>query len=88
MFINSGYRCPAHNAKVSKTGESGPHTTGLAADIRISGKPAYELVAKAIELGATGIGLHQHGPRESRFVHLDTLANSADYPRPVIWTYA
>ncbi|MEO5330361.1 MAG: D-Ala-D-Ala carboxypeptidase family metallohydrolase, partial [Magnetococcus sp. THC-1_WYH] len=40
MPVSSGYRCPMHNARVSKTGFSGPHTTGQAVDIVISGEDA------------------------------------------------
>ena len=41
MPVSSGYRCPAHNCAVSSTGEDGPHTTGLAADIAIAGADAW-----------------------------------------------
>src|SRR5690606_42128115 len=36
--ITSGFRCPVHNEKVSSTGRNGPHTTGFAADILLSGR--------------------------------------------------
>ena len=34
LQITSAYRCPSHNDSVSSTGMAGPHTTGLAVDIR------------------------------------------------------
>jgi len=83
LRISSGYRCPDHNAKVSKTGRAGPHTKG-AVDVLVSGERAYELLQDAISLGWTGIGLSQKGPHESRFLHLDRLVDS---PRPTVWSY-
>jgi len=83
----SGYRDPEHNALVSSTGKTGPHTAGRAADIAISGEDAYILLGAAIRAGSfTGIGLNQRGPYPGRFVHLDTLPPAAA-PRPRVWTY-
>jgi uncharacterized protein YcbK (DUF882 family) len=84
--LTSAYRCPAHHASVSKTGAAGPHTTGRAADVRVAGESAVELVKLALELGFTGLGLKQAGPVQGRFVHLDDL-EAPGYPRPRIWTY-
>ena len=87
LVISSGYRAPAYNAKVSATGTHGPHTTGCAADLLIHGRDARLLVRHAVELGFTGIGIHQRGPTEGRFVHLDTLEHRPGRPRPWLWTY-
>lgn len=87
MPVSSGYRCPMHNARVSKTGFAGPHTTGQAVDIAISGEDAYQLIALAMKSGFTGIGIKQHGPFEGRYVHLDTLPEETNRPRPRILTY-
>jgi uncharacterized protein YcbK (DUF882 family) len=78
--INSGYRCPEHNKAVSpSTGTTGPHTTGRAADIALSyGDARKALTTLSMRFG--GIGIKQHGPRESRFLHVDDLAQR-------IWTY-
>lgn len=87
LVLNSAYRCPTHNAAVSTTGRNGPHTTGRAVDIAISGKPVVALLAAALSLGFTGIGLKQDGAAMAgRFVHLDDLTAPA-YPRPRVWTY-
>ena len=86
--VTSGYRDPEHNALVSSTGKTGPHTTGRAADIAICCEDAYALLGAAIRAGAfTGIGLNQRGPYPGRFVHLDTLQPAAAAPRPRVWTY-
>lgn len=82
MIVTSGYRCPAHNARVSPTGPNGPHTTGRAVDIRANGQQAHALMKAAFELGLTGIGVKQHGG--ARFVHLDDLELA---PRPNVWSY-
>ena len=85
LIVSSGYRCPEHNQAVSSTGPSGPHTTGHAVDFAISGREAYDLVHVAARIWvASGIGLKQHGPHESRFIHLDDLPS---HPRPNVWTY-
>lgn len=86
LIVTSGYRSPEYNAKVSETGTTGPHTTGKAADIAVSGQQAYTLIKTALELGFTGIGISQKGA--SRFVHLDILADGEQgAPRPRIWSY-
>ena len=84
LKVNRGYSCPARNAKVSTTGESGPHTTGRAVDLAVSGGWVNVLLAEATKLKFTGIGLKQHGPHEGRFLHLDTIHEG---PRPNTWTY-
>lgn len=83
--ISSGYRCPEHNAKVSSTGRTGPHTTGRAADIAVSHGRAYEVLQAAMMMRFTGIGINQKG--SSRFIHLDNLPNANGQPRPTIWSY-
>lgn len=83
--ISSGYRCPEHNAKVSSTGRTGPHTTGRAADIAVSHGRAYEVLQAAMMMRFTGIGINQKG--SSRFIHLDNLPNSIGQPRPTVWSY-
>lgn len=86
--VSSGFRCPVHNDQVSATGLGGPHTTGKAADLRVYGARAYRLLGCALAVGFTGIGVKQNGPRESRFVHLDTLdADATGGLRPWLWSY-
>lgn len=86
MIVTSAFRCPFYNNKVSTTGKSGPHTTGMAVDISVSGPEAYKLVLFAIQFGFSGIGVGQRGPHPGRFIHLDNLPVAA-YPRPRIWSY-
>jgi uncharacterized protein YcbK (DUF882 family) len=90
LTVSSGYRCPEHNANVSSTGLRGPHTTGKAVDIRISGSDALSLMKIALaEPLITGAGIQQKGPWSSRFIHLDTLTaeDPGKYPRPHCWSY-
>lgn len=87
MVITSGYRCPAYNNRIASTGFDGPHTTGRAADIGISGEPAFHLVQQCTLGGwMRGIGINQKGPHEKRFIHLDDL-EGPDHPRPRLWSY-
>lgn len=84
MRITSAYRCPQHNSKVSRTGSQGPHTTGMAVDVAISGLDAHTLLALAFQHGATGIGVAQSGPHDKRFIHIDTIHDNS---RPSVWSY-
>lgn len=82
MKVTSGYRSPEYNAKVAKTGATGPHTTGRAVDIAVAGKDAYSLLKLALAHGIRGIGVSQKGP--GRYLHLDNVESDA---RPMIWSY-
>ena len=84
LVISSGYRCPEYNAKVSFTGTNGPHTTGMAADIAISGEKAFMVAKAAFQLGFKGIGIAQKGVK--RFIHVDDVV-SPEHPRPRVWSY-
>jgi len=86
MRINSGFRCSKHDANVSssKIAGKGPHTTGHAVDVGISGSDALLLVELAVKNGMTGIGIKQKG--KGRFCHFDDLTDEAG-PRPWIWSY-
>ena len=87
MVISSGYRCPDHNNRVSSTGHDGPHTTGRAIDCKVVGGNALLLIDVALSFDMTGIGVKQHSDHGGRFIHLDNLDQSADRPRPWIWSY-
>lgn len=85
--VTSGYRSPQYNAQVSKTGKSGPHTTGRAVDIAVSGAQVFKVLNLAAVYGFTGIGLSQKGNYATRFIHLDDLPAGPRQPRPHVWTY-
>ena len=85
MHLSSGYRCPVWNDQVSKSGRTGPHTTGHAAvDVKVSGKYALRLIEIALACGMQGVGIKQHGEYASRWIHLDDLTEGI---RPHIWSY-
>lgn len=79
MIVTSGYRSPRHSIEARKE-KPGPHTTGLAVDIRCDGPDCYQLMKLAFTLGFTGIGVSQKagGPR---FLHLDLC------DRKSVWSY-
>lgn len=87
LFLHSAYRCPEHNARQSKTGLAGPHTTGRAVDIAVSGTRAVKLMQAAARHGFTGFGVSQKGEHAKRFVHLDDLTAEDGFPRPTMWSY-
>ena len=84
MRITSGFRDVTHPIEAKKK-TSGAHTTGQAADIAISREDAFHLLSLALSKGFTGIGIQQKG--SGRFIHLDTLQNTEERPRPTIWSY-
>lgn len=88
LVVTSGYRCPKYNARISTTGENGPHTTGKAADFGVSGAQALLLLTHATDaVDITGIGINQKGDYSKRFIHLDALKPHEHQPRPHVWTY-
>ena len=84
MRITSGFRDVTHPIEAKKS-SPGAHTTGQAADIAVSREEAFDLLSLALTRGFTGIGIQQKG--SGRFIHLDTLKNSPERPRPTIWSY-
>lgn len=67
IIIQSGYRTPAHNARLAKAAKQSEHVKGNAADIRIEGLSvdALDRLAKAVGVG--GVGIYPH----NGFVHVD-----------------
>lgn len=85
FVLTSAFRCPSYNNRMSKTGLTGPHTTGRAVDVRVYGNRAYQLIGNAVKYGMTGLGVSQSG--RDRFIHLDDLTVQDGFPRPWPWSY-
>jgi uncharacterized protein YcbK (DUF882 family) len=66
IYITSGYRCSEYNQKVEGI-KSSYHLLGLAADIKIEGLSALDLLEYAESINFTGIGLYE----KKNFLHLD-----------------
>lgn len=66
IYIGSGYRCPAHNAKVANAAPDSYHKYGMAADITVDGVDTLEVARYAESIGILGIGHYD------AFVHVDT----------------
>ena len=81
FIVTSGYRCPRHNKKVSSTGETGPHTTGCAIDIKADSRLRFLIIKSAIKHGITRIGVAR------TFIHLDSLDELQGFPSPRVWSY-
>lgn len=78
LVISSGYRTPAHNAKVGGVPDSA-HTKGVAVDITAITDGQKRAIAKAaIRQGITRIGWGRS------FIHLDIDASK---PQNVAWSY-
>jgi uncharacterized protein YcbK (DUF882 family) len=84
MKITSGYRSKETNDAVGGA-ENSPHMYGKAVDVYIQGADALRLIELALQVGFVGIGVSQKG--QSRFIHIDTMDNSPNQPRPTIWSY-
>lgn len=76
IVINSGIRCPDHNADEGGVKNSS-HLTGKASDIKVeSDRDRFKLIGLAIEMGIPRIGIG------IGYLHLD-VDTSKNYPR--IW---
>jgi hypothetical protein len=74
LSISSGYRSPTHSVEQAKVDRGKPLGT--------------HTLGRAIDLQFTGIGIKQHGPAESRFIHLDDLGQGEFAGvRPTVWSY-
>lgn len=62
--INSGYRCPEHNAEVPNSSPNSSHMQGMAADIWVEGIAPREVAKFAESMGVKRIGLYDS------FVHI------------------
>lgn len=79
LIVSSGYRTPAHNAKVGGVAGSA-HVHGKAADIRALTDEQKRAIAKAaIAEGITRIGWGR------TFIHLDVDGTK---PQRVVWGYS
>ena len=81
LTINSAYRCPAHNSAVSKTGPSGPHTTGKSVDIHVSNSQHRKKLIDYFAPKVTGLGIAK------TFIHIDILTSDEVPHRPNCWLY-
>jgi peptidoglycan hydrolase-like protein with peptidoglycan-binding domain len=66
VYIQSGYRCVTHNAKVANAASKSKHMDGMAADIVVDGVEPLAVAQFAESIGVLGIGLYDD------FVHIDT----------------
>ena len=82
LSITSAYRCPSHNASVSKTGESGPHTTGHALDIGVKDSRHRKQLIDYFSPKVSGLGIAK------TFIHIDLLDKHNGFEmRPNAWLY-
>ena len=85
MEITSGFRHWTHPEEIKKD-KPGAHTYGVAADIQCYGQEAMDLQVIAYGYGIRRIGLHQRGPVDGRFLHIDMADKLAGFPS-ALWTY-
>jgi uncharacterized protein YcbK (DUF882 family) len=68
LFLNSGYRSPAINARTEGAKRNSYHIAGRAADIRIEGVSAEAVARFGLWLSGGGVGFYQ----AKNFTHLDS----------------
>lgn len=72
VTVNSGYRCPVHNARVGGASKTSNHMKGLAADIKIKGVHPVRIARYLETLNVKGrIGCYTYDEKNSGFVHID-----------------
>ena len=79
VAITSGYRTPAHNAKVGGS-KSSQHLLGRAADIQVAGTSVEDVAAYAERLMPDWGGIGRYPLKAGRaagWVHVDTRADKA-----------
>lgn len=86
FIISSGFRDPTHPIEAHKPGGPGEHTYGAAADIKIYGTRAMDLIIIAHGHGIRRIGVSQDGPVGSRYLHLGIGDRKLNFPQ-TIWSY-
>lgn len=77
FYINSGYRCEAHNRAVGGKQDSA-HTKGYAFDVRINEDTKATILGALKTVGFKRIGI------ASNFIHVD---NDPSLPSPANWVY-
>ena len=86
MRISSGHRTAAHQWRISGK-RSGAHVDGMAVDVLVSGRDAYDLERIAFSQNVLGVGRNQKGPIDQRYVHLDVWTKAPEDRRPAVWSY-
>ncbi len=74
VFINSGYRTPAHNRAIGGVSRS-IHCLGMAADIRVRGVSPATVQRWAEDLGIGGVGCYRD------FTHVDVYGHGRRWSR-------
>lgn len=81
--VSSGFRCPEYDERCNG---ADVHPSGHAADLLVFGGQVNDIVMLSELTRIKRFGFHQRGPREQRFIHLDSLIKEG-HPSPWIWTY-
>ena len=85
VVITSGYRCPALNVKVGGS-KTSAHLSGEAADFKVEGMTAPELVQVILGLGLPFDQVIAYAPERGGHVHLGIRAGAdARARRQVLW---
>ncbi|MGI9493892.1 MAG: D-Ala-D-Ala carboxypeptidase family metallohydrolase [Geminicoccaceae bacterium] len=87
VIVTSGHRTPAHQQTLPGSRITGSHVDAQAVDIKVYGFRARTLIGVACAHSVMGIGVHQTGDINSRYLHLDMWTKAPPSVRPYIWSY-
>ncbi len=84
LIVSSGYRTPEYNKKIGGSPQS-YHTKGMAVDLAVAYREAYDVIEAAMKVGFGGIGIQQKLGTDAtkRFIHLDIRLKKLR----TIWSY-
>ena len=78
VTVNSGYRCPVHNANVGGASKTSNHMKGTAADIVVKGVHPVRVARYLEAINVNGrIGCYTYSDSGSGFVHVDTCGKKS-----------
>lgn len=79
VLIDSAYRCSVYNATLRNAAKNSEHVFGIAADVRVEGMTAAELLEFVVRVpGIRGVGRNDF----DNYIHVDTRA------MPARWCYS
>ncbi len=87
MIITSAYRTPEHQESLPGNRKTGAHVDAQAVDVKCSRETAFRLMKIALAHDALGIGIHQNGDYDRRYLHIDRWTKAPLHVRPRVWDY-
>lgn len=81
FIVTSAYRHPTHPYEARKVNGPGEHSRS-AIDFQVPVMSCHRVLARAFQMGFTGVGVNLKGKPGVRFIHLDERVSA-----PMVWSY-